>query len=257
MPRIIAVAGGKGGVGKTTLVSNLSAALADLGYEVLALDANVTTPNLGVHLGFTLAPHTLHNVLRGDVSLKHATYPHVAGFRVMPASIGIGQLESVDITKLSDVIAKVPEKTDFVLMDSAAGLGREAVSSINAAEDLLLITNPDIPSVADALKTVKVAEKLGKNVIGIVVNRVKGLSHEIPKDRIEEMIGRPVIAEIPEDVNVGRSLLTRNPIVFNDPHSPASVEFRKLAHFLAERPFEYKNPKSFRVMERLVNWMVG
>ncbi|MDI6798866.1 MAG: P-loop NTPase, partial [Candidatus Aenigmarchaeota archaeon] len=65
MTRIISVIGGKGGTGKTTIASNLSAALSELGQEVIAVDANLTTPNLGLHLGLLLVPNTLHDVLRG------------------------------------------------------------------------------------------------------------------------------------------------------------------------------------------------
>jgi septum site-determining protein MinD len=66
MTRTICILGGKGGVGKTTLTSNLASALAELGKDVIAIDANLTTPNLGMHLGLHFAPNTIHQVLKGQ-----------------------------------------------------------------------------------------------------------------------------------------------------------------------------------------------
>lgn len=257
MTRVIVCTSGKGGVGKTALVSNLATALTELGQDVVAVDANLTTPNLGLHLGLHLAPKTLHDVLRGKAKLKNATYPHPLGFKIVPASMSVNDLKGVDVGILPEVTLNLLGKADFIVMDCAAGLGREAVGAITAADEVLLVTNPDLPSVADALKTIKVAEELNKKVIGVVVNRIKGKWHELTKSEIEEMLGMPVLAEIPEDKNVSKSIAIKRPIVDYDPHSPAAVEIRRLAHSLVGRPFKYKKPRTLRVLERLVSWMVG
>lgn len=257
MTRIIVCTSGKGGVGKTTLASNLAYALAELGQEVIAVDANLTTPNLGLHYGLHLAPRTLHDVLKDKSSLKDATYIHPYGFKIVPASMSIDDLTSVDVGKLPEVTMSMLGKADFVVMDCSAGLGREAVSAIAASDEILLVTNPDLPSVADALKTASIAKQAGKSVIGVVVNRVRGRVHELTREEIEEMIGMPVLAEIPEDGNVARSIMMKKALVEYDPHSPAAVEIRRLAHRLVGRPFEYKRPSSFRLLENLVRWMTG
>jgi len=255
MTRVISIIGGKGGVGKTTLTSNLASALTQLGEDVVAVDANLTTPNLGIHLGIHFAPNTLHQVLKGEVKVKEATYPHALGFKVVPASMSVDDLAGVDPSRLYEVVLNLLGKSDFILLDSAAGLGREAVSALNASEEVLLVTNPDLPSVADALKTVKVAEGLNKKIIGIVVNRVKRKRYELTKTEIEEMIGYPVIVQIPDDRNVPKSLSVKMPVVNYDINSPASVEFRRLAHSLTGRPFLERPKISFNVIERLINWM--
>jgi septum site-determining protein MinD len=255
MTRVISVIGGKGGVGKTTLTSNLASALAGLGEEVVAVDANLTTPNLGLHLGLHFAPITLHQVLKGESKLKDATYPHAFGFKVIPASMSIEDLEGVDPSRLYEVTLNLLGKSDFILMDSAAGLGREAVAALNASEEILIITNPDLPSASDALKTVKLAEHLNKKILGVVVNRIKGKQYELTKQEIEEMIGYPVIAEIPEDRNVVKSLFAKIPVVNYSPNSPAAIEFKRLAHFLTGRPFLERPRFSFNIIERLINWM--
>jgi len=118
-----------------------------------------------------------------------------------------------------------------------------------------IITNPDLPSVADALKMAKIAESQGKQVLGTVVNRVKGKWHELTRKEIEEMVGATVLVEIPEDRNVSMSIAAKTPVVNYDPNSPASIEIRKLAHMFVGLPFNVKKPRSFRLLERLIGWL--
>jgi len=245
MTRVLAIIGGKGGIGKTTLTSNLSAALTDLGHDVVAVDANLTTPNLGLHLGMHLAPKTLHDVLRGKSRLKDAIYPHASGVKVVPGSMALEDLRGVDVGKLPEVALNLIGNADFVIFDSAAGLGREAISAISAADEILIITNPDLPSVTDALKTVKIAEGMHKKIVGVAVN----------KEEIEEMCGYPVIAEIPEDKAVVKSIAAKHPAVHLYPNSPASSEIRRLAHTLTATPYSEKRQLRFAFLEKLVGWM--
>ncbi|HKZ45122.1 MAG TPA: cell division ATPase MinD [archaeon] len=257
MTRLITIIGGKGGVGKTTLTSNLTTALTNLGQNVIAVDANLTTPNLGLHLGLPLTSKNLQDVLRGEAKIREATYSHPLGFSVMPASMNINDLKNVDVGRLPEVTLNLIGRADYVIMDCAAGLGREAVSAIEAATEVLIITNPDLPSVADALKTVRIAESQGKKIVGVVVNKVSGKWHELTRREIEEMLGAPVLVEIPEDKNVSKSIATKNPIVNRNPNSPASVEVRRLAHQLVGVPFKYSKPRSYRLLDRMVNWIIG
>lgn len=252
MTRIILIVSGKGGVGKTTLAANLAYALAELGEDVIAVDANLTTPNLGLHTGMHLTPHTLHDVLRGDAELGQAVYTHSYGFRIIPASMSMNDLTGTDPSKLSNITMSLLGKADYVIMDSAAGLGRETLSAIAAAEEIIIIVNPTIPSVVDALKAAELARKLGKRIIGIVVNRRGKSKHELPNEKIESMIEAPIIAEVPEDEAVARSIAAKQPVLEYDTHSPAAVEIRRLAHKLTGRSFEYKK---LGLIKRFINWL--
>jgi septum site-determining protein MinD len=257
MTRVISVIGGKGGIGKTTLTSNLAAALSQLGNDVVAVDANLTTPNLGLHLGMHLAPNTLHDVLKGESKLSNATYPHELGFKVIPGSMSIEDLEGVDAGKLPEVTLSLLGKSDFIIYDSAAGLGREALSSISAADEILVITNPDLPSVTDALKTVKIAESLHRRILGVVVNKVRKKGYELTREEVSEMIGYPVLVEIPEDKKVAEAIAAKQPIVAFEPNSPAAVEMKKLAYSLCGKSVEQRIKPRFGILERLVKWMSG
>jgi len=256
MTRVIAIIGGKGGVGKTTVTSNLATSLAKLGNEVIAIDANLTTPNLGLHLGYHLTPRNLHDVLKGETRIRNAIYAHPLGFKVIPGSMNINDLEGVDADRLPEVALNLIGKSDFILLDSAAGLGREAMSAMTTADEILVVTNPDLPSVADALKVVGMAKKRKKKVAGVVVNRIQSKWHELKREEIEEMLSAPVIAEIPEDKNLPMSIKLKIPMVHLLPESEASIEINRIAHHLTDKTFTYKKPeKRYNLVHRLARWL--
>jgi septum site-determining protein MinD len=202
MTRLIVLTSGKGGVGKTTLASNLAAALTYFGENVIVVDANLTTPNLGLHLGMHLTPNTLHDVLKGECRLKDVIYPHPYGFKVIPASLGLNDLKRVDVGRLPEISLNLIGKADYVIMDCAAGLGREAISALSASDEAIIVTNPDLPSVTDALKVKKIAKETNVKIIGAVINRVRGSVFELTKEEIEELLDVPIIAEVPEDPHI-------------------------------------------------------
>lgn len=239
MTRIIGIVSGKGGVGKTTLVSNLSHALTELGKDVTAVDANLTTPHLGLHLGFHMVPKSLHDFLRGNAKLKDVTYYHPYGFKVIPAGLSVNDLIGVNADKLQNLTLDLMDKTDFILIDSAPSLGKEATLSLKVSDEIILLTNPNLPAVLDVLKVAKVAEKLDKKILGVVVNRVNKKENDIPSSEIEDFVKYPVIAEIPEDVNVQRSLAARTAVVDYNPNSSAAIEMKRLAHYLVGKKFDY------------------
>lgn len=242
MTRLICVTSGKGGVGKTTLVANLAVSLSKLNKKVMVIDGNVTTPNMGFHLDMPLTPVTLHDVMRGHARIRDAVYRHDAGFYVLPAGISFDEMKGVDPATLSEVVANLNGTMDVIILDSAAGLGREAHSAMDAADELLVVTNPDLPSVADALKTIKIAQNKGKEITGVVLNRVRNHRHEMTKQEVEQMLSVPVAAEIPEDVSVPVSIALRKPVVHTNPNSPAAEEITRLAHALAGLQYQKRNP---------------
>ncbi len=250
MTRIIGIVSGKGGVGKTTLVSNLSHVLTELGKDVTAVDTNLTTPHLGLHLGLHMVPKSLHDFLRGDAKLNEVVYYHPYGFKVIPAGLSVNDLVGINADRLQQLTLELLGKTDFILLDSAPSLGREATLSLKLSDEILLLTNPNLPAVLDILKVAKLAESLKKIVLGVVINRVNRKEKELPAAEIEDIVKYPVIGEIPEDVNVHRALAARTSIVDYYPNSPASIEMRRLGHYLVGKEFNYRQG----FWERLFGW---
>lgn len=243
MTRIITCLSGKGGVGKTMLVANLGAALAEMGKDVVVLDANLTTPNLGLHLGVPLFPTTLNDVLKGKAKLADATYAHESGLRIIPAGISLKDMKGIDARDLPNTLLDLLGGTDIVLIDAAAGLGREALAAIEAADELLLITNPELPAVTDALKASKLAEQVGTKVTGLVINRISKKHHELTRNQISGMLENvDILAEIPEDIAVKESISKRMPVIHHKPGADSSKNIRQLAARLVGEDIQLKKP---------------
>jgi len=246
--RVISVLSGKGGVGKTTVTANLSAALAKLGYDVVALDANLTTPNLGIHFGLHLAEITLHDILKNTEMLRNGIYLY-QGVKVIPGSLSVEDIVNIDPSNLQKVIANLT--SDFVLIDSAAGLGREALASLSVSDEILVVTNPDLPSVADALRAIKIAEKLGKKISGVILNRVGRSKNELKKVDVESVLSYPVIAQIPEDKLVQRSIDERRPLIYSYPNSKAAIEIQNLAFRLIGSNYRIQQS----LLDKIFSWI--
>jgi len=253
MTRVISIISGKGGVGKTTTTANLGAALAERGKNVVILDANLTTPNLSLHLGIPLYPITLHDVLKGKAFMSEATYTHPSGFKVIPASLSVDALKGLNAGRLQKAITEILGKYEIVLIDSAAGLGKEATAAIEAADEILIVTNPEMPAVTDALKTIKVAERSGARITGVVVNRIKKEGHELSEEDIESMLDIPIIASVPEDSAVPQSISAKMPVVHFSPRSRAAREFKRLAARLVNEGYSEPREKSF--FEKFFGWL--
>jgi len=235
--KVIGIVSGKGGVGKTVTIINLGLALHEIGYEVILTDTDVTASNLGLQLGFYSFPVTLQNVLKKEADIFKAIYLHQSGLKIIPSSISMTQL-NVNLSKLKN---SLKELDGLMLVDSPPGLNKDALDVINSSDELIIVTNPEIPAVANATKVIEVVKSKDKNILGIVVNRYKGKSYELKPCEIEEICGVPIIAVIPEDSNVKKSLFKKMPLLTYNPYSPAAIEFRKLAGQLAGK--EYQPPR--------------
>jgi septum site-determining protein MinD len=228
--QIIAVISGKGGVGKTTFTANIGAALAGMGQKVLVLDGNLSGANLGLHLGLSnFYPFSLNNVLRGEVSLNHSIYKHPLGFDIIPAS-----LTDIDVNprRLKYVLADLVEKKDFIIVDAAAGIDNEVRAAVEAADKVVIVTNPEVPAVVDALRAKTLAEKNNRTVLGVVLNKSRGDKFELAEKEIEEIMEMPVIANIPYSKRVREAIALKQPVVTHSPHSSATLEINKLSHML-------------------------
>ena len=231
MTAIISVISGKGGTGKTTLVSNLGAALAQKGKKVLVIDGNVTGSSLGMHLGVDEAtPTTLNDVLKNDAFITHALYRHPAGFNIIPAALH--DLDA-NLASLKKQVTHLLGSHDIILIDAAAGVGDEAEAAIKASDFTLLVTNPEHPAVKNALNAKLLADKHNKKTVGVVLNKVFGEVHELPDNEIEEMTELPIIAKIGHHRKVREAIAYKQPVILYDPQTKPSREINKLACILA------------------------
>lgn len=229
MSRLITITSGKGGVGKTTTSVNLAAALNSLGKETILVDANLTTPNVGLHLGAPIVPISLNHVLSGKAKVTDAIYEHDSGTKIIPSSLSINELKKIDHSKLKEIGRKLKKISDVTIYDSAAGLGEEAVAAIDAADELIIVTNPEIPAVTDALKTAKLIEQMGKKASGVIVTKFTGEKTEMPISNIAEMLELPILGIVPFDKKIHHSLAAKDAVVHTAPKSKAAKEYRRIA----------------------------
>ncbi len=233
MARVICVASGKGGTGKTTITANLGVSLAKMGRETIVLDADITLANLELILGMEGLPVTLQNVLAGEADISEVIYTGPAGVKIVPAGISLEGLRKANPDRLEDVLYTLLDMAEFIILDAPAGLEKSAIVALAASDEVLLVVNPEIASITDALKTKYVAEKLGARMLGIVVNRVTKLSVEIAKKEIETILEGKVLAVIPEDPEVRKAAAFGQPVVIRNPKCPASKAIYELAGKIA------------------------
>jgi len=216
-------------VGKTTLTSNLGVALASYGEDVTLLDADVTTANLELTLGMEGQPVTLNNVLSGDADIKEAIYEGPGGVKVIPAGLSLSSFRKIKIDLLEEVVESLLSETDMLLIDAPAGLEEDALTAIDVADELILVTTPEIPSISDALKTRIVANRFGVDILGVVINRDRSDKTLLTPKEIEIILKTPIIAKIPEDPDISRSAAYSIPYVLKNIKSPTYNSIMQLA----------------------------
>ena len=229
MARIIVINSGKGGVGKTTTAINLGVSLNKLGKEVIIVDANLNTPNIGLQLGAPIVPVTLNHVLKGTASIDEAIYEHSSGTKIVPSSLSIEELTKFNTKKIPWIAKELSKMCDYVIIDSAAGFGEEVIASIDSADEIIIVTNPEMPSVTDALKAVKVARKMGKEINGVVVTQHRGASYEMSLPSIKSMLESQIIGVVPEDKAVREALNLRDAVVHTHPRSKVAKKYCEIA----------------------------
>ena len=229
MSKIIVITSGKGGVGKTTTAINLGAAINHFGKGVLVVDANLSTPNVGIHLGSPEVPVNLNHVILKKADPFEAIYEHESGIKIMPSSLSIKELEKIKPEKLKNIREDLQKMAEHIIVDSAAGLGSEAISALEMADELIIITNPEMPAITDALKVIKMAEKMKKSVTGVVMTRVKGNDIEMQPETVKEMLEVPVLGMVPEDLDIQRSLSMKDAVVHTHPKSKSARAYKEIA----------------------------
>ncbi len=230
--RVVAVTSGKGGVGKTSLVANLATELAGRSVPVTVLDADFGLANLDILLN--LAPaHNLGHLLRGEARGEDVVVTVEQGFRVIPGASGVEALADLDPASRDRVLAELGPLADpggLLLIDTAAGIGRNVVDLCLAAGEVIVVTNGEPTSLTDAYGLIKVLWGRGPDTrVRLVVNSARDEAEgRAVYDRLAEVVqrflGRDIafLGTIVEDAYVRRAARRQAPFVAAYPRSPAA-----------------------------------
>jgi len=226
---------GKGGVGKTTSAINIGLALTKLGLNTVVLDGNLSSPNLATHLGSAYYPVTIHDVMRETHNIDSAIYKHPSGLKIIPADVAVESMRIINFDKLEQQLQDLHLNMDYVIIDGSPGLGRESTRLIGLSDEILVVTNQDMPSVIDAKRLIEFAQKFNKTIAGLLVTKYKNKKHKLKTEEIEDYLGIPVLAKIPHDVRFEKTLKDKVPYIHIYPKRKASKEYYNLAKRLSGR----------------------
>lgn len=239
-PRVICVTSGKGGVGKTNVVTNLGYSLAKAGKKVLILDADLNLANVDILLGLT-PRYNLHHVFMGEKTLAEVLVQGPEGLLILPASSGI--MELADLTEqqrlyfLSEMSA-LAQKIDIMLIDTAAGINNNVIYFNLAARERIIILTPEPTSLTDAYALVKVLSsrhdvKKFRILVNLARSEKEALSVfrklSIVADRFLDSLSLDYLGYIPYDSKLPTAVREQRLVSDIFPDAPSSKMFSKLA----------------------------
>ena len=231
-PVAIAITSGKGGVGKTNIVANLAVALAKMGKRVLILDADFGLANIDVLFG--LAPqYNMGDFVFGDKALEEIVIEGPDGVKILPAAAGIEQMTALtheQQLKLVRGITALGEHTDYLLIDTAAGISSNVISFLLAAGLVIVVTEPEPTAIVDAYLMVKIlAHRESAKRIYILVNNVTGRDEANSVFRqIDKVANRflnkqvELLGFVERDKNLVEAVGHQMPVVNMAPNTPAA-----------------------------------
>jgi len=237
--QVIAVTGGKGGVGKSNVSINLSMALADLGQKVVLMDADLGLANIDVLLGLS-AGQNIGDVLSGDCSLADVLVEGPKGIRIVPASSGTQQLTQLGPLEHAGLISAFSELShdiDVLIIDTAAGISEQVITFLRAAHEILIVVCDEPTSITDAYALIKVLNTQNDLFrFRILANMVRSEQegHQL-HDKLSGVSERflevalQYVGCIPFDESLRKAVKLRKPLLEVYPRSKSALAFRQLA----------------------------
>jgi flagellar biosynthesis protein FlhG len=242
LAQTIAVASGKGGVGKSNVAVNVALELAELGHRVTLLDADMALANADVLLGLTPKYHLGH-VLTGQRTLQEVAIEVTDGLRLIPGGSGVAELANLTHDQHARLIAElraIETDSDFMIIDTAAGIAGNVIGILKAVTEVIIVTTPDPTALVDAYATIKLMHQAASDTpIRIVVNDVVELGDaervfKQLRTTTARFLNRDIeyLGTIPHDSELVDAVREQRPVVQYAPETPASRALRLIARHL-------------------------
>lgn len=235
--KVVTITSGKGGVGKTTTTANLGVALARLDKKVVMIDTDIGLRNLDVVMGLeNRIVYDLVDVVEGRCKLRQAMIKH----KQFPELYLIPAAQTRDKTAVSpadmlQITDKLRDEFNFIMIDSPAGIERGFRNAIAPADEVLIVTNPEVSAVRDADRIIGLLEAENKGPGKLILNRVKPdmvrKGEMLSADDVTDILAISIIGIVPEDETVIPASNSGMPVTLNE-NSKAGIAFRNIARRL-------------------------
>ena len=256
LARVVAIASGKGGVGKTSTSVNLAITLVALGKRVIVLDADLGLANVEVLLGLN-SLYNLQHVIEGERTIMQILVKGPGGIELVPGTSGLTKLADLSSQarqRVLDGLKELQEKVDFVVIDTMAGIGQNAVRFAAAADEVLVVTTPEPSAIVDAYAIIKAINAVQNDtvfrlIVNMVANHQQALAVSQNLSRVaQQYLGRQLayLGYIVRDPHVSQGVMQTYPFVLRYPNAPASRCILDLANRLVrERSQSDRNRTGF------------
>ncbi len=260
--RVMAIASGKGGVGKSNVCVNLAVRLASIGRKIIVLDADLGTANADVLCDLQPAG-TLAHVVAGRRTLSDIILDAPGGFRLVPGVSGLAAMASLEDAQRTNLVTQMhalEHAADLILIDTGAGISPNILSFTACADELLVVTTPEPTAITDAYALMKAAHRQRHDVeMRLLVNMVRDRAEALRVfDRVDRVCRRflgvsPRFAgHVVWDERVAQAVRRRRPFVLDAPGCPAARCIEALASRV-DRSAQL--PAGAGLMQRLTGWL--
>ena len=246
--KVIAVTGGKGGVGKTNVSVNLAVALADMGRRVVLMDADLGLANVDIMLGVK-PKRNIVDVLSGECQLEDVMVEVSENFSIVPASSGTQEMTSLGAHEHAELIhafSNIADKLDVLVIDTAAGISDSVVSFVRAAQEVVVVVCDEPTSITDAYGLIKLLNRdYGMTRFRVLANMVRS------EQEGRAMFGKLMtvterfldvtlqyLGSIPFDENVRKAVQKQKPVIRLYSTSKVAVALRNFAKKVDEWPVQ-------------------
>lgn len=261
--KVVTISSGKGGVGKTTATANLGISLASLGKKVVVIDADIGLRNLDVIMGLeNRIVYDLVDIVEGRSKLRQAMIKHKKfdDLFLIPAAQTRDKMavSPEDMVKLTD---ELREDFDYVMIDSPAGIERGFRNALEPADEVLIVTNPEVSAVRDADRIIGLIEAADKGPGMLIINRLKSdmvkKGEMLSSEDVFDILGLAIIGIIPEDELVLSASNSGVPVTLNM-QSKAGMAFNNVARRVIGEDVPFMNlDENPGIFQRLVGLLNG